>query len=414
MSASHAWVSRLCRVLLPLSLVVPAPAFAETWVAGWLSPGSPPVALKAGTSPAIFENQTVRQTLRLGIGARRIRLRLTNEYGRMPLAVGDVRIALADPRQRVIPGSERKVMFAGQDHVTLPAGAPIVSDALDLSVSALQTLVVSVYYPQAGMPGGHLSRIAVAPGDRGAEAAMQGAESLRGPGIVSAVEVVRDAPAPVIVAFGDSIVEGIAKTSSIDMGWPQQLASRFARDPARAGWSIVNAGIGGNRLLHDGFAAPGLARFDRDVLAVPGVTHVILLEGINDIGWSALPDSIVTAEMVMMAQRQLVERAHARGVQVIGATLLPFKGAVYYTPKAEAMRVALNRFIRTSGIFDGVVDFDQVTADPADPACMNPAFDDGDHLHPNDAGNTAMAAAVSSALFEERQTGRARHAPSKL
>ena len=184
------------------------------------------------------------------------------------------------------------------------------------------------------------------------------------------------------------------------MSWPQQFSKRLAADPRYRGWSVVNAGMSGNRLLHEGFGLPALARFDRDVLAVSGVTHVVLLEGINDIGWWNKPESDVTAARVIDAYRQIVARAHARGVKVIGATILPYKGAVYFTPEGEAMRQAVNAFIRTGGLFDGVVDFEKAAADPADPSRIDPRLEPGDHLHPNDAGYAALAAAVSPTLFE--------------
>lgn len=393
---------RLLAAGLAFATSAAAPA-EERWVASWWSPPVPPVAFGTGQTPAIFENETVRQTLRLSVGGTRLRIRLANEHGRAPMRVAAVRIALADADHRTIAGSSRTLTFDGKRQAWLPAGAPLLSDPVEMRVSALQNLVVSVHFAAAAMPGGHLGWVIAGPGDQGAERPMRGAVILRGPGIVSGVDVEATRAAPVIVAFGDSIVEGIARTSFIDMGWPQQLARRFALDPARKDWSVVNAGIGGNRLLHEGFALPALARFDRDALAVPGVTHIILLEGINDIGWSYLPESPATAEAVIAAQRQLVERAHARGIRVIGATLPPFKGAVYYTPAADAMRQAVNRFIRTSPIFDGVIDFEKVVADPADPARLDPAFDPGDHLHPNDAGNTAMMRAISPALFERRR-----------
>ncbi|WP_022677982.1 SGNH/GDSL hydrolase family protein, partial [Novosphingobium sp. B-7] len=328
------------------------------------------------------------------------RLKLTNELGIAPVRIAGVHVALVDADGRLVPGSDRAVTFAGGAEAWIPTGAPLLSDAVPLPIEALQHLAISVYYKDSAMPAAHHGDLVVAPGEQLAAASMAGARPLRGPAVVSQVEVARPQRGPVIVAFGDSITEGAASTPGKDMSWPQQFAKRLAADTRYRGWSVVNAGMSGNRLLHEGFGLPALARLDRDALAVSGVTHIVLLEGINDIGWWNKPDSDVTAAQVIEAYRQIVTRAHARGVKVIGATILPYKGAVYFTPEGEAMRQAVNAFIRTGGLFDGVIDFEKAAADPADPARINPRLEPGDHLHPNDAGYAALAAAVSPSLFE--------------
>jgi lysophospholipase L1-like esterase len=224
----------------------------------------------------------------------------------------------------------------------------------------------------------------------------------RGPALAAAVEVDRPHPGRVIVALGDSITEGARAKPESFTGWPEQFAARLTKLPGYGDWSIVNAGIHGNRLLRDGAGPNALARFDRDVLAVPGVTDIILLEGINDIGWgNAKPatDGPVTADDVTAAYRQIIDRAHARGLRVIGATLLPYRGSVYFTPVGEQVRQGVNRWIRTSGAFDAVIDFERVMADPRDPSRIDPEKDPGDHLHPNDAGYAAMAVAIDPKLL---------------
>lgn len=395
------------RLLIPLILlgtVAAAPPAGDNWVSAWLSPPIGPISLKAGTAPAIFSAQTVRQVIRVETDGTRLRLRLTNELGRTPVRIGTVRIALLDDSKAIVASSSRDVTFGGKPGAFIPTGAPLLSDPIDMPVKALQHLAISVYYGPTTMPAAHLADVTVAPGDQGAAPVMQGAESVRAvPAIVSAIDVVRERRAPVIVAFGDSITEGARSTPGANMSWPQQFSARIAADPARKGWSVVNAGISGNRLLREGTGMPALARFDRDALAVPGVTHVVLLEGINDIGGWNRPDSDVNAADIIAAYRQLIDRAHAKGVKIIGATILPYKGAAYFTPEGEGMRQEVNRFIRIGGAFDGVIDFEKATADPADPAQLNPTFDPGDHLHPNDAGYGAMAAAVQPSLFEDRK-----------
>lgn len=391
---------------MPVLLAAPAmgaarpekPAAAQ-WVAGWYSAPYAPVSLAAGATPAIFANQTVRQILRVDTGGEAIRLRLSNELGVTPLKVGAVHVALVDDKGEIVAGSDHAVSFGGKAGVWIPTGAPMFSDPLSIRIAPLQHLAVSVWYDASAMPAAHLAALTVAPGNQTAAAAMNGAAPRRGPAIVSGVDVLRGGRAPVIVTFGDSITEGAASTPGKDMSWPQQFAARLAADAATREWSVVNSGISGNRVLHEGFTLPALARFDRDVLSVSGVTHVVLLEGINDIGWWNKPESDMTAEQLIEAYRQIVQRAHAHHIKVIGATILPYKGAIYYTPEGEAMRQSVNAFIRTGGLFDAVIDFESAMADPADKQRLRPDFEPGDHLHPNDAGYRAMAQAVPVEIF---------------
>lgn len=391
---------------MPVLLAAPAmgaarpekPAAAQ-WVAGWYSAPYAPVSLAAGATPAIFANQTVRQILRVDTGGEAIRLRLSNELGATPLKVGAVHVALVDDKGEVVAGSDHAVSFGGKAGVWMPTGAPMFSDPLPIRIAPLQHLAVSVWYDASAMPAAHLAALTVAPGNQTAAAAMNGAVPRRGPAIVSGVDVLRGGRAPVIVTFGDSITEGAASTPGKDMSWPQQFAARLAADAATREWSVVNSGISGNRVLHEGFTLPALARFDRDVLSVSGVTHVVLLEGINDIGWWNKPESDMTAEQLIEAYRQIVQRAHAHHIKVIGATILPYKGAIYYTPEGEVMRQTVNAFIRTGGLFDAVIDFESAMADPADKQRLRPDFEPGDHLHPNDAGYRAMAQAVPVEIF---------------
>jgi lysophospholipase L1-like esterase len=277
----------------------------------------------------------------------------------------------------------------------MPAGAPLISDPIELPVRALDQLKISILYTSPATPAAHLLPVTV-----------EGSSDVkRGPALAAAVEAERVGSSPVIVAFGDSITEGAGATPG-ETGWPEQLARRFASDPRRRGWTVVNAGISGNRLLRDGAGANALARFDRDALTIAGVTHIVLLEGINDIGWGTQgkPGEEVTAEDVINAYRQLIARAHARGIRIIGATLTPYRGSLYYNSHGEAVREAVNRWITTSGAFDGVTDFAAAVADRKDPTALAAEKHPGDHLHPNAAGYAAMAASIHPELFIMRQS----------
>ena len=375
-----------------------APAPGE-WVAGWYSAPFSPYAVQPATTPPVFANQTVRQTVLVETGGKAIRLRLTNELGIAPLRAAAVHIALVDDAGAPVADSDRVVSFGGGGSALLPTAAPLLSDPVELAVAPLQRLAISIWYDGAVMPAAHHADLIVAPGNQVQAQTMTGAAAQRGPGLIAGIEVLHAAKTPVIVAFGDSITEGWGSTQGKNLSWPQQVAARLAMNQRTRNWSVVNAGMSGNRLLHEGFGQPALARLDRDVLSQAGVTHVILLEGINDIGRWNEPDNDVDAARLIEAYRQIVARAHAHGIKVIGATVLPYKGAAYFTREGETMRHAVNGFIRTGGLFDGVIDFDKVTADPADPQRLRPDFDPGDHLHPNDKGYTAMAAAVSDDLF---------------
>jgi lysophospholipase L1-like esterase len=374
------------------------------WLAAWVSSTVEAIPAKIPTDVRDYVGQTVRQTLRLEAAGSRVRVVLTNELGKEPVHVGDAHFALCDREGTLLPGTDRPLTFSGRKDVVIPPGAPLLSDPVELHVPAFAEAAVSVYYPEAARPAAHLSRVFLSgPGDHAADAAFAGAEAKRGPALASRVEVIPDAARRVVVAVGDSITEGAGATPNAHMDWPEQFALRLAKSPGGGRWSVVNAGISGGRLLHDGGGAgPNtLARYDRDVLDVPGVTDVILLEGINDIGWGTQPQGAgetVSAEDVIAADRQLIARAHARGVKVYGATLLPYEGASYYDLNGEKKREAVNAFIR-SGAFDGVIDFEAVIKDPADPLRYRPAFDHGDHLHPSDAGYSAMADAIPLDLF---------------
>jgi lysophospholipase L1-like esterase len=394
---------QIAPVAAPVPLA-PPPAAAPSAL-----PPSPllenPGRLPVDTSGAELSDVTLRQLVRVSIAGSAVRLRLSNENGTDALAIGAVHVGLAGADGSIVPGSDHVVTFDGNGGVTIPAGAPLLSDAVALPVKALDRLAVSLYVPgrlPARPTRSQFQYIAGASGDSSAAATLANARLARAQAIVTMVEVAAAPSAGVVVALGDSITEGALSTSNAFRSWPDRLAERLAADPAGKNWAVVNAGIGGNRLLRYGTGPNALARFDRDVLGVPGVKVIILLEGINDIGRGFTPlggQEPVTAAALIAADKQIIERAHAHGIRVIGATLTPYKGASYSSEKGEAARQELNTWIKTSGAFDGVVDLAPSVADPADPLTFDKRYNERDRLHPNDAGYQAMANAIDLKLI---------------
>lgn len=362
------------------------------------NPGNVPVEV-LGSDPS---NVTIRQLVRVSAAGKRIRLRFSNESGSDALPLGAVHIGLAGPDGNVLAGSDRAVSFDRRAAIILPAGAPLLSDPIDLPVKALDRLVVSIHVPGAITRTGHtlLQYVAGTPGNHAAAAQLPSQKLARLTALVTQVDVDATTANAVVVCLGDSITDGATSTTNAFRSYPDRLAERLA--PAGK-WAVVNAGIGGNRLLRYGTAPNALARLDRDVFAVPGVKAIILLEGINDIGRGFQTTGMqepVTAEAMIAAYRQIIQRAHDQGIKVIGATLTPYQGAGYAAPAGEEARQALNKFIVTSGEFDGVVDFAAATADKANPLAFAAEYNIRDKLHPNDAGYKAMADAVNLGLFK--------------
>jgi lysophospholipase L1-like esterase len=377
------------------------------------APATPPPAPPAGSTfapqPFVhFTNQTLRQVVRTSIGGSRLRVVLSNAFGTAPLTIGAAHIALRDKEDAIQAAQGRPLMFSGRSTVTVPANAVVYSDPVALAAPPLTDIAIDLYLPgttntsapvtmhNSAFQTSYISET----GNHAGAPKLPTVATTRSWFVVSRVEV--DAPDArgVIVAFGDSITDGAASTVDTNSRWPDVLARRLLSAPTvRMG--VVNAGIGGNRVLSEGAYGSGinaLARFEMDALSHPGVTHIIIMEGINDIG-NARQNPTPTAEDLVAGHKQLIVRARAKGVKVLGATLTPFWGAGYYTEVGEAKRQALNEWIRTGKAYDGVVDFDKATRDPSDPKKMLAAYDSCDHLHPSDAGYKAMGEAIELSLF---------------
>jgi lysophospholipase L1-like esterase len=408
-----------CAVLIPLALlggaiatVAAASPSTDGWVGAWGFPPtsftpapaanvSAPQQTRGPAPPPDLNNVTVRQVVRIAAAATRVRIRFSNEFGDKPMRVGAAHVALLGDDGAIVPGSDHALTFSGQSAITIPANAPMFSDPVDWQVPALTTLAVSVYLPEDTVPPAHRLMEYVSSAGNFADAEkMPGATLVRSGALASEVEIVSPSAKRVVVTLGDSITEGVGSTPNAFKSWSDRLADRLAADPATRGWSVVNAGIGSNRLLHNNPGTGALARFDRDVLGVPGVAMVLMLEGINDIGYSqTTPAEAVTSEQIIEAYRQLIARAHAHGVAIVAATITPFEDSHYYDLHGEQMRQEVNHWIRTGGAFDGVVDFDAVLRDPAHPTQVLSTLHRGDHLHPNDAGYAAMGDTIDLKLF---------------
>ncbi len=393
--------------VLIIALPVAAVAASQHWVVTWGASPAPQLAEGA----LAYHQQTLREIVHTSIGGDTVRVRLSNAYGKQTVEIGAVHIALRAKGAGIVPGSDRALTFGGRAAVAIPANAPVISDPVKLSVPARGDLAISIYVPGSAMGGGiHYSAQQtsyVAPGDLTAAASFPEAGTITSWVFLTGVEVLAPESASAVVAFGDSITDGARSTVDANHRWPDILADRLSARGKKI--AVLDAGIGGNRILHDAaanvrFGVNALARFDRDVLAQPGVRYVIVLEGINDLGHAgtSAPDADkVSAEDLISGMRQMIERAHEHGMKIFGATLTPFEGAArgYFTPEKEAQRKALNQWIRTGGAFDGVIDFEKAVRDPANPDRMLPVYDGGDHLHPGDAGYKAMGEAIDLGLF---------------
>jgi lysophospholipase L1-like esterase len=412
------------------------PTGGGSWIESWGTAVAPPTPAGGRFPPSpSFHDQTIRQVVRLSAGGDSVRVRFSNEYGQAPLAVGAARVALVDDKGGFVPGTEHALTFGGGASATIPPGAPLVSDPVAMPVANLAKLSISLYLPgdtgpctchQVGLESAFVS----GPGDHTA-GVFEPVQTTQFRAFLSGVEVRPKGRGETVVAFGDSITDGVGSTMGANKRWPDQLAERLLTRKDGVAWGVANAGISGNRVLAPGAGEAALARFDRDVLGRPGVRYVIVFEGVNDLGIgfgnftfgpprAPTPPAAPTARRaptpppapptppapalhasdVIAGYQQLIARAHAHGVEIIGATIAPYEGAAYWSAKGEAARQEINTWIRTSGAFDGVLDFDAAFRDPAHPTQMADGLHAGDHLHGSDAGYKKVADSIALSLFK--------------
>ncbi|MDR3508347.1 MAG: SGNH/GDSL hydrolase family protein [Caulobacteraceae bacterium] len=403
-------ITTLFAVLLTLAACSPRdnppqPRRDGDWAESWMTSPQPP-----REAPMDLADQTVRQVVRVGLGARRARIRISNTFGRGVLELGAAHLALSDGGARIQAGSDRPLTFGGRPGLTLAVGESRLSDPVDLDIAPLGHLTVSLYVKAARGASEHsmgLSTAYLVSGNAVGAADLPGASRTTRRLLLSGVEAPAPARARVVVALGDSITDGKGSDPDAEHRWIDRLADRLTARTGGRPVALLNAGIAGNRLLHEGIGPSALARFDRDVLGQAGVSDLILFEGINDIGLPALIgrlDQRVGPQDLIGAYQGLIRRAHARGLRVIGVTLAPCgpnpESPGYASPRNAALRQAVNQWIRTSGAFDAVIDADAALRDPADPGRLRPAYDSGDHLHPNQAGYEALAQAVDLRIFD--------------
>ena len=378
------------------------------WVGTWTAA---PVPIDNGKGPLGTVDYTLRENVHTSLPGKTIRIVVSNEMGTTPLLVGAARVALNAPGG-ASPALQQAVTFGGKSSLTVPAGAKIFSDALNFDLPAQANLAISLFIPRQPIPTLTMHAYAnqpnfMAPGDQASASTLTQPIESDSWLFLTAVEVQAGARAASVVTLGDSITDGAVSSRGANRRWPDDLARRLQSSAKTSQLAVLNEGIGGNRILHSDIgtnAGPSaLVRFDRDVLSQAGVKYLIILEGINDIGVGTGPTNrrdTVTPEELIDGLSQLIARAHTHSIKVYLGTIMPDKGlGLYYTELGEAERQAVNLWIRSNKLSDGVIDFDKAVSDPAEPQRLLPAFDGGDHIHPSDAGHQAMADAIDLRLF---------------
>lgn len=383
----------------PLAPAAKEKPAATHWVATWAaSPSAPGADAEMRRRKMEFDNQTVRLITHISLGGEQFRVRLSNLYGAKAVAIGEVHLALRGAGPKIQPGSDRPLTFSGDRAVTIPPGGLVLSDPVNLKAQSAADLAVSLFMPPNAVIASTLHYSAqqtsyVSAGNVCAAEDMPENATITSWPYLAGVDVLAQAAFGTIVTLGDSITDGSRSTSDTNRRWPDILAGRLLAQKGNK-FAVVNAGIGGNRIMSDttniAYGPNALARFDRDVLSTPGLKYVFLFEGVNDIGGGA------SAEDIIFGMKQLIERAHERGVKIVGATIMPLRTG----PPGAAKREAVNQWIRTGKAFDGFVDFDKTISDPNQPGQFQKMYDSGDNLHPNDAGHKAMGEAVDLTLFK--------------
>jgi lysophospholipase L1-like esterase len=375
------------------------------WVGTWTTTPAP-------AESGAFANQTLRMNARVSLGGDTVRVRVSNAYGSRKLPVGAACVGVRDTASGVVPGSNKMLTFGGADTATIAAGAFVISDPVAFDLSPLADIAVSIYLPgevplNFGITGRYArqTNYVSPPGDFSGSTVMPIGRITDDWFFVSGIDVLASPDTGAVIALGDSLTDANISTPDAFCRWPDQLARRLQARRGGRPMGVMNQGLGGNRILHDIRGDSGLRRFDRDVIAQPGVTHAIVMLGTNDLRnrW-AKPEEEVTADQMIAGLKQLALRAQTAGIKIFGATLTPFENETFlpgaWTPEREKTRQAVNEWIREGGAFDAVVDFDMALRDPEHPARMLPIYDCGDHLHPSDLGYNKMGDAIDLSLFE--------------
>jgi lysophospholipase L1-like esterase len=375
----------------------------QHWIGTW---ACAPTAPEGHDKQPKLSNVTLREIVHISVGGNSFRIRLTNDFGTTPLVIGAAHIALSNGASSIQPDSDRQVTFGGAPNILISPGAVAISDPIDLTAAASSDLAVSLYLPpqkikEITFHDDAFQTNFIANGNNVASLRFKANHSVTSWYFFNGIDVLAEGnKSAAIVAMGDSLTDGSDSTPDQNRRWTNYFARRLNQQVTEANLSVLNVGIGGNRILHDRSGPSALSRFDRDVLSQTGVRHLIILEGVNDIGHLVeSPIDEISAKDLEAALAQMVSRAHAKGIRVYGATMLPYKGAKYYSLRGEAIRSEVNSWIRTSSTFDAVIDFEKAIRDPNNPQTMRLDYDSGDHLHLNDAGYKAMSEAIDLAFF---------------
>ena len=393
-----------------------APAQAR-WVASWTAAPHAPLGTQGPFAAASYENVTISQILRITEGGGKLRVKFSNRYGPGPLEIGAARIVQIDDTGNEVAGSSRMLTFGGEAGVVIPRGAPFVSDAVDMTVPDLARMKVEIYLPKPTGPCTcHLTgvdELAVSPPGNFVGKPFEPVSKAQYRAFLSAVEVDSPDALGTIVTYGDSITDGVGATPGANRRWPDILANRLQE--AGQEWAVANQAISGNRVLSPGMGESALSRFDEDVLSLPNVRYIILFEGVNDLGQRFGPQRApggggpggltldqpqITVEQMIAGYKQIVARAHEKGIKVIASPIGPYMGASYWSEEGEAARQRINDWILDSGTFDATVRLDTAFADPAEPRQMREGYHMGDHLHGSDAGLKAVGDSIDLSLFE--------------
>ena len=406
---------RTATILAATALAFTAAPSQAKWVATWTAAPHPPLGTTGPFAAADYDNVTLSMVMRVTQGGDRLRVRFSNRYGQHPLKIGAARVFRIDDAGKEIPGTSRTLTFSGDAGATIPVGAPFTSDPVALKTPDLSRLRVEFYLPEATGPCTcHLTgddELDVSPPGNFVGKAFTPADTKQFRAFLSGIDVDSANTLGTIVAYGDSITDGVGASAGKNTRWPDILADRL--HAAGKEWAVANEAISGNRVLSPGMGESALTRFDSDVLSLPNVKYMLVYEGVNDLGmqWGpkrtggpgpipGLANSPIDADQMIAGYKQLIARAHLHGIKVIGSPIGPYKGASYWSPEGEAAREKINDWIVHSGAFDGVIRLDTAFADPADPQKIREGYHFGDHLHGNDAGYKAAADSIPLGLFK--------------